>query len=87
MLNSEPFTLCSLPYMASVLPFKKENIKKRYLWNRDKVLLYNGMQVISFMEKHEISERDLRIALRSIVATKNDEEIFYESLDKKVGRE
>ena len=84
MYNKKHFSLCSDSDIASCLPFKKENITRRYKNIPSKVLLYNAMQVITFMEINKISEKDLKIALNVLVEVKDDTEYLLGAIKDKV---
>ncbi len=86
MPNENIFTLCSDDDIAEVMPFKKENITRRYKDVDSKRLLYNGMQVITFMEMNNITEADLKLALSVLIKVDSDIPRSLKKIESKVSK-
>ena len=86
MKKDELFTLCELQDVGEFIGLGVRTLKERWLPNENKIRQYNGIQVITFLDKEGIDEETLFKIVKFYNAITNDKEtinkIFKNVLDK-----
>ena len=61
--NPKHLNLCTIKEVARFVGFTEQNIRDRYKNVEGKENLYNSFQAMTYIDKMEISEKELRIVL------------------------
>ena len=62
-INPKHWNLCTTKEIANFTGFTEQNIRDRYKNVEGKENLYNSFQAMTYIDKMEISEKELRIVL------------------------
>ena len=80
------FSLCTVDEVADCIGLTPQTIKVRWLKNTRKVKQYNGIQLVSFLEKENIDEQTLYKLVKLYNGIINDKDtinkIFKKVLEK-----
>ena len=82
--NPKHWNLCTIKEVAQFTGFTEQNIRDRYKKVEGKENLYNGMQVITYLDKEKISEEELFLLVKMYNKINEDTELLKKMIVKKL---
>jgi len=82
--NPKHWNLCTIKEVAQFTGFTEQNIRDRYKKVEGKENLYNGMQVITYLDKEKISDEELFLLVKMYNKINEDTELLKKMIVKKL---